>query len=552
MVTRRIIPDAYTEYEDGHLGVVPASLANVEAKIGKATGGTPFKVYTLAGPDAKNMAKTIFISGPLLKAIEEAFDAGSTRIYATRIGTPDEASLTITGIDDEGDDPTDLLMLRGVYGEFANSNFVNVSHSVVVKETGHIIALQTAPLTVGFFDEDFVLDHAIQMPDDAASLVGVWLQEFPKSVATGESGFWALGTNGDGERLWHYDENRNFIEADTIDLSAFIPGGDTILDIVEGPMFPGGRDFAIATDLRIIDVRTEEGEPVEDGTRVYADLTTSPTLVGAAAIQVDFAAMLSGEDDEENEIMLLLDVTDNKIFGIRIAHGDGESDEELGSVDISGEVQLDTACAISYDLETGDVLVGVNVAGLADRVIRCTIDWDIPSVTFGDEEAVTETILGMAPFLASVDCTTSIKIQDRHAEPEVERIYSATGEFTTVTSLVADAVNAGGVYVAELLVNDAPILMPSMDDSEEGGGGPDGSYFVPFADGADGGELSNDLFKYVFQSNHTLNIAILIYDKAHAPLILSKVDQLRSQCRAFRDEIGFSGQSFQRFRCEVI
>ena len=59
MVVRKIIPDAYTEYEDGHLGLVAASLANVEAKIGKATGGIPFKVYTLAGPDAKNMAKAI-------------------------------------------------------------------------------------------------------------------------------------------------------------------------------------------------------------------------------------------------------------------------------------------------------------------------------------------------------------------------------------------------------------------------------------------------------------------------------------------------------------
>ena len=31
MSKRRIIPDAYTEYEDGHLGVVAPSLANVEA-----------------------------------------------------------------------------------------------------------------------------------------------------------------------------------------------------------------------------------------------------------------------------------------------------------------------------------------------------------------------------------------------------------------------------------------------------------------------------------------------------------------------------------------
>ena len=79
MAIRRIIPDSYTDYEDGHLGVVPASLANVEAKIGPAEGGQPNKVYTLSGPDAKKQAKTIFKGGPLLHALEEAFDAGSTR-----------------------------------------------------------------------------------------------------------------------------------------------------------------------------------------------------------------------------------------------------------------------------------------------------------------------------------------------------------------------------------------------------------------------------------------------------------------------------------------
>jgi len=60
MTVRKIIPDSYTEYEDGHIGVIPASLANVEAKIGPADDGQPNKVFTLSGPDAKKQANKVF------------------------------------------------------------------------------------------------------------------------------------------------------------------------------------------------------------------------------------------------------------------------------------------------------------------------------------------------------------------------------------------------------------------------------------------------------------------------------------------------------------
>ena len=86
MATRKIIPDVYTEYEDGHLGVVPPGLANVEIKIGAALGGRLNTFYVLSGPDAKMTAKAVFKGGPLLRAVEEAFDAGSETIYACRIG----------------------------------------------------------------------------------------------------------------------------------------------------------------------------------------------------------------------------------------------------------------------------------------------------------------------------------------------------------------------------------------------------------------------------------------------------------------------------------
>ena len=58
-MTQQIVPDAYTTYTDGHLGVVAPNLANVEAKIGPAQGGVPGKVYTLGGASARQQARTI-------------------------------------------------------------------------------------------------------------------------------------------------------------------------------------------------------------------------------------------------------------------------------------------------------------------------------------------------------------------------------------------------------------------------------------------------------------------------------------------------------------
>ena len=105
-MNRRIIPNVYTEYEDGRLGVGGMGLANVEAKIGAAKGGKPGQLYVFAGSTGKTTAKKVFKGGPLLKAIEEAFDAGSSTIYAWRIGPSEYSKIVLK--DDSGTDTIKL------------------------------------------------------------------------------------------------------------------------------------------------------------------------------------------------------------------------------------------------------------------------------------------------------------------------------------------------------------------------------------------------------------------------------------------------------------
>jgi len=87
----RIIPDSYTEYYSGK-AIIPASLPNIEGKMGWAAGGELGKVYTLG--DARTAVK-IFKSGSLLNALVESFNAGASLIYAQRIGPATFAELDV-------------------------------------------------------------------------------------------------------------------------------------------------------------------------------------------------------------------------------------------------------------------------------------------------------------------------------------------------------------------------------------------------------------------------------------------------------------------------
>jgi len=485
MVVKRIIPDAYTEYEDGHLGVVPASLANVEAKIGQATGGIPGKVYTLAGPDAKKLAKTIFKSGPLLEALEEAFDAGSTRIHAVRIGSPEQADLTLSNMQAQ-----DTLKLKGDYGTSGNSHYVNVMHALDNIETGFAIGQEGAPThKVVFYDGNFDVVREVELEADVMTIAGVGVQQFPVDSGN-RSGFWVLGDGPGVPTLWHYSENGGLIAEDTIDLSASIPPGDMIAGIVQAPLFPGDG-IQITTDKHMLSyILPEPGVAVLVESKAYSEMETPPTAVGGAVIQFDVAQVFQGEEPQPR--LLLLDTPANKIFGLSLMHDEDVPDPELGAVDISDYVGDDEAVSIGVDLDTGEVLLGIHSEiDPVDRVSRLAIDWGAeggPTAELVEADDVGQSIKGMGAHIASVDCTTTVKIQDRNMTPYLERSYSAKGGFHTVTPLVADAINGGGVYSAELLLEEYNLLAPSMEDP---GDMPDPTWFEAFTGGDDGGDPTN-------------------------------------------------------------
>jgi len=481
MVVKRIIPDAYMEYEDGHLGVVPASLANVEAKIGGALGGTPGKVYTLAGPDAKKMAKTVFKGGDLLKALEEAFDAGSTRIHAVRLGSPVQADLTLKDMV-----ATDFLKLKGDYGTSGNDHHVNVMHALANIESGYAAAVSGTPNQVNFYDDAFDLLTEVELDAAILTVLGVAVQQFPLG-ADGKRGFWVLGTAAGGPGLWHYDEAGALVGADTIDLTADIPGGDTATGIARAPLYPGEGIYVTTDKSLLYFLLPSAGVAVLTSTITYADFAGVPADVGGAVLSYDVAKYFQGE--EQTEMLLLLERTQEKIYGISMA--EGEPPALVGTVDISSWIDSDTAEGIAIDMATLDVLVGIHDGVLAvDRVTRLKLDWTatVPTVAYVDSWTTAQDLKGLGEHIATLDCTTTVKIQDRNMTPYVEYSYSATGTLETVTALVLAAIEAGGVYGVTILEEVYQLLAPS---SEDGDGPPDPTWFDAFTGGGDGGALTN-------------------------------------------------------------
>lgn len=90
-MANRIIKDVYTEYLSGSVVVTPPP-SNIEFVAGTAEGGELLTRYTISD---KETARKIFRGGELLKALSERLDAGSSIIYAVRIGNAVKASLLL-------------------------------------------------------------------------------------------------------------------------------------------------------------------------------------------------------------------------------------------------------------------------------------------------------------------------------------------------------------------------------------------------------------------------------------------------------------------------
>nr|MBC8191170.1 hypothetical protein [FCB group bacterium] len=87
----KLIKDVYTEYLSGSVVVTPPA-SNIEFIAGSAEGGQLLTRYTISDKDT---ARQLFRGGELLKALLERLDAGSSMIYAVRIGDAQKASLLL-------------------------------------------------------------------------------------------------------------------------------------------------------------------------------------------------------------------------------------------------------------------------------------------------------------------------------------------------------------------------------------------------------------------------------------------------------------------------
>ena len=114
----KIIKDVYTEYLSGSVIVTPPA-SNIEFIAGAAKGGRLLNRYTISDKDT---AKQIFRGGELLKALLERLDAGSSMIYAVRIGDAQKASLILKSGE------TDVIRLEAAEpGTWWNSIEVDVT-----------------------------------------------------------------------------------------------------------------------------------------------------------------------------------------------------------------------------------------------------------------------------------------------------------------------------------------------------------------------------------------------------------------------------------------
>jgi len=100
----KIIRDVYTEYLSGSLIVTPPA-SNIEFIAGVAEGGQLLSRYTISDKDT---AEQIFRGGELLKALLERLDAGSSMIYAVRIGDAQKAVLVLKSGE------TDVIQIEAV------------------------------------------------------------------------------------------------------------------------------------------------------------------------------------------------------------------------------------------------------------------------------------------------------------------------------------------------------------------------------------------------------------------------------------------------------
>ena len=461
MATTRIIPDAYTEYEDGHIGAVAPSLANVEAKIGAAMGGLTNRMYVFSGPDAKAQAKLVFRGGPLLQAIEEAFDAGSSTIYAWRVGQTSKASIDLQLKD--GGAGIRLVALEA--GDYWNN--VNVT---VDQEIGSITPntwyLNAAANTLVLLDETGQQVQSVDLSAHFAAARGCSIQFGDDPENSHFMSVWVGGTDSEGhEILRHFEADGTLIPEHNMDLSLIITAEQiTAIPFVMISEEDGGMIF-VSTPTKLYMLDQIVAQPAEASQTVdYATLgMTNPAISGGC---ISFLVDESGPQQPDG--LYLLDPGQRKIYKIGPFGQGGEPSSITRTIDVSGLTNSDQSTGLTLNILSGDYQMCLRDEDSAWRIIRFSSSHDSPND--GD---VTETfnlghpIQDVAFTIEELIFDTVVTLWDGNADDPQEY------EFRAQTNQALAGIISGGQSLVEAQFV-AEGELDNFDDPQTLGGGSDG------------------------------------------------------------------------------
>lgn len=461
MTTTRIIPDAYTEYEDGHIGAVAPSLTNVEAKIGAAMGGLANRLYVFSGPDAKAQAKLVFRGGPLLKSIEEAFDAGGSTIYAWRVGQTAKASLDLNR--KEGGVGIRLVAREaGAYG-----NHVNVT---VDREIAEVIPntwyLNAAANTLVLLDDEGQLVRSVDLSAHFVAVRGCCI-EFGGDMEQGDlPSVWVGGTDADGhEVLRHFDADGTVIPEHSMDFSAFI----TTEQITAVPFIMTNPDHGplvfVSTPTKLYALQEIVPQPSEPFQTVdYAALgMTNPSVSGGC-----ISFVVQDGQPTQPDGLYLLDPGARRIYKIGPFGPGGDPSTIMRTIDIAGITNSGQSTGLTLNILTGDFQMSLRDADDAWRIIRFPSFPNAPT-----DQSITETfnlghpIQDLAFTIESMAFDTVVTLWDGNLDnPQYHEFRARTNQ------ALAGLIQTGQPLVDAQFVAEGEL--DTFDDPQTLGGGDDG------------------------------------------------------------------------------
>ena len=461
MTTTKIIPDAYTEYEDGHIGAVAPSLANVEAKIGAAMGGLANRLYVFSGPDAKAQAKLVFRGGPLLKSIEEAFDAGSSTIYAWRVGQTAKASLDLQ----RKSGGAGIRLVAREAGDYWNR--VNVT---VGQEIAELIAntwyLNAAANTLVLLDEDGQQERSVDLSTHFTAARGCAIQFGDDPENDHFLSVWVGGTNADGhEILRHFDADGTLIPEHNLDLSTVI----TAEQITAIPFVmineEHGSMIMVSTPTKLYVFDQITAQPAEPSQTIdYATLgMTTPAVSGGS-----ISFLVQGGQPTQPDGLYVLDPGAQKIFKIGPFGPGGDPSSIMRTIDIAGITNSGQSTGLTLNILTGDFQMCLRDADDAWRIIRFPSFPNAPT-----DQSIVETfnlghpIQDVSFTIEEMIFDTVVTLWDDNLDDPPQHVFRAR-----TNQALAGIITGGQSLVEAQFVAEGEL--DNIDDPQTLGGGSDG------------------------------------------------------------------------------